>query len=745
MKTKQIESASYEEFFEALKEMRGIQELNLHLIRLLDKMNGGIEDATKKFLCLAFSLFDDGNTRVALAPVEFMKWWGKKWNGLVQLQKSLAEANGDSSESLSDEANTEDFKQVVECGINNILGNKLSKVVGVADSAKKDDEISLPLLIEKDKTPYLYLDKYYWAKIDIEDSMKKLFGNKFNDITIKPPLFLPDDGKPEDKRNMEQKEAVTRGLSENLIITGGPGTGKTTVVLYILWNLLNQNEELLNYDIYLAAPSGKAADRMRESLAGNLGKMADRPDVHSSKNYQKIFDKLNNLESSTIHRLLKFSRSKSDFSYNKENQFSPKSIFVIDEASMIDINLFASLLQAIPVGARLFILGDPYQLPSVDAGAVLGELLNAKSNENFRVKLIKSHRFDEKSEIGKLAKEINNIAEEAMKNDKVVFLPKELLEKARSFSLHPALIEKTSEEKTEEAAPPKNETPKDCVSYYQIEDESDEDGKKTQDKDGKPISAKENARIEFVLKEWLLQKEFIAIKKEGEKEANGEYLSLYDLPKLANEIKCENSTDTEETKRRDKIWNLSLSRRILSAERRGFRGVEWLNKKVCDLIKDGYKEDKQEKLVKGSGYFPGQLLMITKNQEMFKLYNGDTGIVVFDENTPNLMLKKAPTQSTAEGASKTPTRDDYVFYPLALLPADALETAFAITIHKSQGSEYDHVTVFLPKQEGHPLLNNQILYTGITRAKKSVEIIATPETFKAACETVIERDTGIEL
>ena len=727
MKTKQIESASYEEFFEALKEMRGIQELNLHLIRLLDKMNGGIEDATKKFLCLAFSLFDDGNTRVALAPVEFMKWWGKKWKGLVQLQKSLAEANGDSSESLSDGANAENFKQLVEDGIKDILGGKLNKVAGFADPSKKDDELSFPLLIEKGEIPYLYLDKHYWAKLNIEDSMKELFGKKIEGVTIKPPLFLPDDGKPEDECNEEQKEAVTRGLSENLIITGGPGTGKTTVVLYILWNLLNQDDNLLNYDIYLAAPSGKAADRMRESLAKNLKDLKERPDVQSSKNYQRICDKLNNLESSTIHRLLKFSRGKSDFSYNNENQFSSKSIFVIDEASMIDINLFASLLQAIPVGAKLFILGDPYQLPSVDAGAVLGELLNAKANEKFRVKLVKSHRFTEDSEIGKLAKAVNNLAEEGMKTDKAIFLPKELLEKAQSFSLPPAL---TGKEATKG-----EESSKDRVSYYQIE------GEDAKDKDGKLISAKEDIRLEIVLKEWLRQKARIAVEKEGK----GEELSLYDLPKLANEIKCENSTDTEETKRRDKIWNLSLSRRILSAERRGFRGVEWLNKKVCDLIKDGYKEDKQEKLVKGSGYFPGQLLMITKNQEMFKLYNGDTGIVVFDENTPNLMLKKAPTQSTAEGASKTPTRDDYVFYPLALLPADAIETAFAITIHKSQGSEYDHVTVFLPKQEGHPLLNNQILYTGITRAKESVTIIATPETFKAACETVIERDTGIEL
>ena len=724
MKKKQIEIASYEEFFEALKEMRGIQELDLHLIDLLDKMNDGVDNATKKFLCLAFSLFDDGNVRIPLDVSTFMsnKWWTKKWNGLVQLQKSLVEVNGRLQDPSPDNAQAEDFKQIVEAGIKDILDGKLNKVIGTADPSKKGDEISFPLLIEKGKVPYLYLDKLYWAKIDIESSMKELFGEKADAGKINGSLFLPDDGEPEDKRNKEQKDAVTRGLSENLIITGGPGTGKTTVVLYILWNLLNQNSDLLKYDIYLAAPSGKAADRMRESLAGNLKKIAGRSDVQQCKKFREICDKINNLESSTIHRLLKFSRSKSDFSYNAENKFSSNSIFVIDEASMIDINLFASLLQAIPVGARIFILGDPYQLPSVDAGAVLGELLNAKANERFRVKLIKSHRFDEKSEIGKLAKEINNAAEEAMKSETPIALSKELLSQAESFVLHPALAGGIASK--EEGSS------KDRVSYYQIE------GDGAKDEEGKPISAKEDARLEIILNKWLHEKVKI-----GDND-----LSLYDLPKLANGIKCENSTDNDETDRRDEIWKLSLSKRILSAERRGFRGVEWLNEKVCSLIKDGYKENKKGKLVSGSRYFPGQLLMITKNQEMFKLYNGDTGIVIYDGNTPYLMVKKAPTQSTTEdGSLKAPTRDAYTFYSLALLPSDAIETAFAITIHKSQGSEYDHVTVFLPKQVGHPLLNNQIIYTGITRAKQVVEIIATPETFKAACETVTQRDTGIEL
>ena len=716
MDNKLLATESLDEFIDALAEMRGLIALDKHLLHLLFEIKNDVPLQTQKFLTLCLSLLDDGNTRVPLNAQQFSDMWARKWNGLVTLRISTAEEDIDESNFAS----ADDFANIVSEGIQDILTNDFSAIMESreTDTTSVEDALSCPFVLAKRESgAHLYFTKHFDAKCVIEQSAKILFKNghapankEIENCTQKiASMCKPFGNGKQFLIKKRQAEAIIRGQTENLVITGGPGTGKTTVVLYILWNLLESHSEMLDWNIYLAAPSGKAADRMRESLIDGLARIRNEKKIGTN---ERIFRKLNELESSTIHRLLRFSKSKGGFSFNREEQFPKNSIFVIDEASMIDIEMFAALLEAIPEGARIFILGDPFQLPSVDSGAVLGEILKVNdSGSNFSVKLNESNRFDDRSNIGKLAGEIKTVAET---KDNTKFVP-------HKFTSSGAVSNESTRNPDIASDNAATTQFKDHVFYKQLETAYTPLSKKEEDK-----------RIENFIAEW--SRDFAQ------------------LPALAEHIHPERTgtetsdTDHSETKRRNEIWQLSLTKRILCAERRGLRGIENINKKVCSKIKSLWRaqKKKQGETVQwdDSGYFPGQLLIITKNQEMFKLYNGDTGIVVFDGNTPCLMLKKAPLQNS-ELTGKT--RDDFVFYPLSILPEDSLTTAFAITIHKSQGSEYKHVTMFLPTKIGHPLLTNQILYTGITRAKESVTIIANDDTFKAAVTTVSERNTGISL
>lgn len=629
--------------------------INKHLHNLIRQVEPNLPECVQQFLHLVLSLQDDGNTQFALDVELFYSKWAQKWNGLLKLYDT--DSIEFEAEKFSDAS---EFKPIIESAIAAILEQKFESIISweKTDCEVSDEKNSkLFVACPSGGITYLYIAKYFEAKRIIESTTTTLFADgatppesaiadcieKISRIHTKNPKFA-NKNNPEGKFlvNREQAEAIIRGQSENLIVTGGPGTGKTTVVLYILWCMLESHPEYLDYEIHLAAPSGKAADRMRESLVGSLNEIeASERDTHPD-----IFNKLSNLESSTIHRMLKYSPDDGGFRYNKKNPFSRNSIFVIDEASMIDISLFAAFLQSVQEGSRVFVLGDPYQLPSVEAGAVLGEILKPENTtRNFVVKLTKSNRFTDDSEIGKLAKAIQGRTEVQMASgDTVKFI----------------------------------ETPT--------------GGKKA-----------EEAAIAALVNDWV--KDFA------------------EMPALAE--KAAQEMDLEDKPVCNRLWEMSLQKRILSAERRGPRGVETLNQTACKKIRQyGTKAGHP-----ANPYFPGEILILTRNQSMYKLYNGDTGIVIFKDGRPYLMIK----------------RERFEFYPLTLLPADAIEPAFAITIHKSQGSEYNHVMMLLPTREGHPLLTNQILYTGITRAKKTVTIVAGEKAFHAACSTVTQRDTGIRL
>lgn len=638
-------NGSVVEFYTLLREMRGISLIaeKMHNLLCALQQKPQLSFDAQKLLYIYLSLQEDGNTRIPLNAELLYSKWEQKWNGLVvQRQEPCPSA--------------EVFLPIIRKGVEDLVAGKYTQIIG---------EGATPLRLQQ--TPqcaYLISAKHLEDKNHIESIFKSgFFKESPLDSTAIPQAKefvhgLLREGSPI-RFDDRQAEVIARGVSQNLIITGGPGTGKTTVIGFLLWKLFASDADYLNWNLYMAAPSGKAADRLAESMDDALREIS----AAARDENPRFVEKLAKASSYTLHRLLKYSVSKGGFTFNSGNPLPEKSIYIIDEASMIDISLFAAFLQALPPSGnfKLFILGDPNQLPSVDAGAVLGNIL--EFDRNFVVKLIRSNRFNDDSKIGVLAGKIQ-------RGEDVTF-------EGAPFDTYAPYWESTD-------------------SVHQLDLDQ-----------GQTLSRKEELNaVESLVRKWT--KKF--------------YAPLMDL---ANSVDPEMPSDKvtpEQRAVREKLWDVANQARILSAERRGNRGVETLNRMVAEAFGQN-----------ASSRFVGQILIFNRNQNEFKLYNGDTGIVVKSDRHAQyfLMLKK---------------QSEYVFYPLSYFAEDCLEPSFAITIHKSQGSGYPDIMMFLPTRKGHPLLNRQILYTGITRTKKqSLTIIATPETFKSACETVTQRDTGIQL
>ena len=633
---------TYESFVEGLPKGTRFGKLQCQLLQMLSDFEPGLTEEAKIFLAMLLIFQSEGHTRIPLDAGKVKAAW-----------------EGNELENLGEELST-----AVSVAIEEIKAGNYKQITGSPDSAA-------PFLVAQG---FLYPNKYYQAKRTIEAKVSQLFVPKNLEPDeketkkIAAEVSVATSGKL--KLEPEQASAIARGAVENLMITGGPGTGKTTVVFFLLRNLYLQNAELLNAPLYLAAPSGKAADRMRESIANA------RAGVSESE-HAEIYGKIAGADSFTLHRLLGYNPQKAEFVHNADHQFAENSVFVVDESSMIDIVLFSKFLEALPASARVFLLGDKDQLPSVEAGAVLGDLLAEKKGSV--VTLTKSRRFSADSRIGQLA-ELGVASFAAM--EQFSFAASEAF--GLALTEEAALFEVKSR-KAAEILPARNALLEAwCKAHYS---------------------------------NFLKLASFIcSARDESQELPEAVFASCRSLIP-----EWQGASSKTELDLRNYVWSFTLSAKILSAERSGFFGVRDLNLKVEEILRGG---------AQGGEYFAGQILMFTENQTLYKLFNGDTGVVTLLRGVPQLMLRRGET---------------FKFYTLACFAKDSHESAFAITIHKSQGSEYGNVLAFLPNASRSPLLNRQILYTGITRAKRKFALVASKEAFEAARTTLIRRDTGIEL
>ena len=448
-----------------------------------------------------------------------------------------------------------------------------------------------------------------------------------------------------------QLVATISGVLNNFtIITGGPGTGKTTTVAKILAILFTINPDL---KVALAAPTGKAAARMAESLKASAR-------TESSPIGESIARKFQSLEPSTLHRLLIKNKDTPYFKHNNQNPLNV-DVLIVDESSMIDVALFAKLLDAVGSNTRVILLGDKNQLASVEAGSLFGDLCDAQKELNCftseRATLINSLTDDPTHKISSLS--------------------------YGNSSTHP-LFQHVIE------------------LQFSHRFKSDEGI-------GKFSKA-------IILNQQSLIKEFFSPKANAQVTIDTQYAkSVFEEFIKGYEAYIHES----DTKKALKSLN---ELRILCAIRESENGLYAINRRVEKYLSDKNLIDTRTE------FYNNRPIMVTRNNYALDLFNGDVGIIRPDKN----------------GTLKAwfEDKDGEIKSVLAGL-ISKVETVFAMTIHKSQGSEFNNVFVILPQQEDIAIITRELLYTAVTRAKKQVIVQSSETVLLKSAEAQVKRASGI--
>ena len=527
-------------------------------------------------------------------------------------------------------------------------------------------------LVLQDKR--LYLRRYWQYQQTLDTRIQQRLQPTQNDL----PLALLDQlallfkESPLEQPDWQKIACVLALRAPFTIITGGPGTGKTTTLtkLLALLILLTQQESKppKNLTILLAAPTGKAAARVSESIANALDKL--NIDDHIKQAIPK--------KASTLHRLLGSRHNSRCFIHNRHHPIVA-DIVIVDEASMVDLEMMASLLDALPDTTQLILLGDKDQLASVEAGAVMGDLCHGADDAAYdaatrswisrftheqlspaeqdgsainqqTIMLRYSHRFGTDSGIGQLAKAVN--AGDAMLAQKIL----------NNSDDYPDL------------------TPEPRSDYLKLR--------------AKPHTDTANN----LLKKLVITNRSVTAKGQPKpRQGYGYYLAI---------IQQRRPADPADNKQYDDWAKQVLTAfdtfQILCALRKGTWGIEGLNQRI-----ETWLFPKQQP----SLWYEGRPVMITRNDYNLGLMNGDIGIALKDASGKlRVAFPNDDPLSTIKTRWVSPLR----------LP-DVI-TAFAITVHKSQGSEFSHVVLVLPENRS-PVITRELIYTGITRAKENFTLL----------------------
>ncbi len=564
--------------------------------------------------------------------------------------------------------------------------------------------------------PRLYLRRYWQHEQDIHSRIFARLDAPSPDgdgaesfeapdaARLRPILdaLFPERGDAPHAIDWQKAACALAGRSRFAVITGGPGTGKTTTVVRLLALLQalamgNHDDEEDEEDgapplrIRLAAPTGKAAARLNESIAGQVARLDLDGLADDPERLREVIPK----DVSTLHRLLGSRPDTRRFRHDRHNPL-PLDVLVVDEASMVDVGMMAAMLEALPPRARLVLLGDKDQLASVEAGSVLGDLCARAEGGHYTpataewlseatgqplpaetldadgqpldqaiAMLRVSHRFTADSGIGQLAAAINLEAEPAAKR------------RAIGDALSAGFAD---------------------LSHHKLSAD-DERGLARLAVTGCPerfARHQPGARAAIALP--VGYRHFLSVMAERRPADDADQQAFDDWARA--------------------VLAAHGDFQLLCALRRGPWGVEGLNERVRQAMEREKLIDSQDGRQR---WYPGRPVLVTKNDYGLGLMNGDIGITL---DMPR------PGAKPADGSRRLlrvafPAGDgtDRIKW---VLPSrlQAVETVFAMTVHKSQGSEFTHAALVLPDAP-NPILTRELVYTGITRARHWLTLVET--------------------
>lgn len=474
----------------------------------------------------------------------------------------------------------------------------------------------------------LYLERFWQAETLIAETLTSRWNDPSASVSTELARKVTEqvaDKYFPGRTSPTQRDAVVTALSAaTSVISGGPGTGKTTTIALLLKALDELEPAGKTLRVEMASFTGKAAARMQESLSAATGSFA-------AEGWRRI--RVN--PAKTLHKLLEFNPSSGPM----RNKTSPLTcdVLVIDEMSMVSLSLMAKVIAAVLPSTKLVLVGDAGQLSSIESGAVFADLVtagmtvSATDDRSAIIELTESHRFS-----GAIA---------------------ELAAAVRAGDTEAAI-------KLLAAGDPN-------LIWHDL--------------DASP--AKLNTELESICSEIITQAQ-----------------------RAQKAALCGDGESA--------IAALQ-EHRVLCAHRQGRYGVSMWSLAIESLLKEqlpGYGI--------GRWYF-GRPLLITKNLNELGISNGDTGVVINRDGVAAAGL------ATGAGIK--------YFSPMML---DSVGTLHAMTIHKSQGSEYDAVTIILPPQDS-PLLTKELIYTALTRAKSKVRIVGTQQALLKALTTPVRRASGL--